>query len=50
MLFWPTRSVLITVVGADSTLAGDSFIARKALAQASLAITGSFVGAFNPRM
>jgi hypothetical protein len=46
----PASAAIIAVVGADSALAGHSFVSGEALALTSATVTDSFVGALNPGM
>lgn len=50
MLLGPAGTTVIAVVGADSALASNTIISREALAQTSLAVTETLVGAFSDGM
>jgi hypothetical protein len=50
VLLGPASASVITVVGANGSLTSDTFIARKALAGANLAIAEASVRAFSPRV
>lgn len=50
MLLRPAGSSVVAVVGAHGTLARNSIISTEALAQSSLSVAKSLVGAFSPRV